>query len=610
MHRRRVSTTHIYAVVLACCAFTSFLICGSPRKNRSDGKPRTRGIPNRYRNRAYISDLDPFGSREDPFFSRTGQGESNDKFLHIDDVKVKAVLKDVWRSDSLPELEQTLLDLVDDKTRISVAKLEIFLCAHDKYTGRVDTYQSSRCLALCEKNESFAKQYANTTCKYFNSRKFWENKFPGKAYVWTADLHSGPFSCDRSVMEEAGAATHAEIQYSKCAYTGVCADRLRVFRNENMTGYSLGDEPEKLRRDFFEAYKHDPEFARVDAFLCTHPTANCELFMPFNKSIIVDAAARIEFGRYDDNIPWRRERMTDRSFEQWRHWVRNLKRIASRPNNVIMANNLYDVAYIEHMTDIKAKYMPAWCGDAGVKYDVPAPHSSILIGPYRLADSIDKLGWEHPVLSGLSRVNTNVLSPFEFHRVTDLYPSYSFRDLASHRAIVFLPYQVSIMSFFEYYRIGVPLFVPSQKLLLRWDEEYDVLSERIYGHVSADDVRADDDVGAGGLEGDKDLETARLPDPNVKANLKYWIHLCDFYVFPHVQYFDSWEDLVDKLRTVDMQSVSKAMLEYSEEQRFEIVEKWKQVVRRIVPTSRRGGTSVVPTDYDGAMQKLYDLHAL
>jgi len=516
---------------------------------------------------------------------------------------VRAALKDIWRSHSLSELKD--FPHPNDGISDTMSNLERFLCTQERYTAHVDTFQSARCLSVCEKDETFAREYVNTTCKYYHLQAQWRKKFPGRAYVWTADLHSGPFSCDESLMREAGAETHAEIQYSKCTYSNVCADRLRVFRNDNMTGYGLGDDPEKLRRDFFEAYKHDPEFARVDAFLCTHPTANCELFMPFNKSIIINAAARIEFGRYDDNIPWRRDHLTSRSYEQWRQWVQNLQRIEARPENFIMANNLYDVAYIKHMTGINAKYMPAWCGSSGVKY---APsRQSILIGPYRLADSIAKLGWEHPILRDLSETNAGLREPLEFLRITDLYPSYSFSDLASHRAIVFLPYQVSIMSFFEYYRMGIPLFVPSKELLLEWDDKYDVVNERIYGHLRRDDGHIRREDGGGTLSKGAEVhdDRGRLPDPNIKANFKHWIHLCDFYVFPHVQYFDSWEDLVGKLQNADMQGISKAMLRYSDDQRPNLVAEWRKVLRRAVSPGEEGAR-VVPSDFDEAIEKMCD----
>lgn len=65
---------------------------------------------------------------------------------------------------------------------------------------------------------------------------------------------------------------------------------LQVLTREN--GIDLGSCPNKLRRDFFEAYKSDEEMARVDAFLCNHACGMCELFMPFNKSLIVIASTR------------------------------------------------------------------------------------------------------------------------------------------------------------------------------------------------------------------------------------------------------------------------------------------------------------------------------
>jgi hypothetical protein len=40
----------------------------------------------------------------------------------------------------------------------------------------------------------------------------------------------------------------------------------------------------------------------------------------------------------------------------------------------------------------------------------------------------------------------------------------------------------------------------------------------------------------------------------------------DFYTFPHVILFDSWEDLVVKLQTIDLRAVSAAMHEYNARQ--------------------------------------------
>lgn len=90
-------------------------------------------------------------------------------------------------------------------------------------------------------------------------------------------------------------------------------------------GLDLAPCPNKLRRDFFDAYKNDPEmktvgarlaseggrgtqeplatitkaqaersslYRQVDAFLCNHACSLCEVFMSFNKSLIVIASTR------------------------------------------------------------------------------------------------------------------------------------------------------------------------------------------------------------------------------------------------------------------------------------------------------------------------------
>ena len=66
----------------------------------------------------------------------------------------------------------------------------------------------------------------------------------------------------------------------------------------------------------------------VDAFVCTHASSLCELFMPFRRPLIVIASTRYEIGRHD--------------IASWERWNGNLVRIASSPFNTVAANNRYD----------------------------------------------------------------------------------------------------------------------------------------------------------------------------------------------------------------------------------------------------------------------------
>ena len=128
-----------------------------------------------------------------------------------------------------------------------------------------------------------------------------------------------------------------------CHLKKTCARDLRVLNRHN--GISGGKCPNQLRRDFFTSYVNDPQMKQVDAFLCHHAAGLCEVFMAFNKSLVVVASTRYEIGRYDA--------------ERWKLWNNNLRAIAAHPRNIVAANNLYDAEYIKYFTGIKVN------GDGG-----------------------------------------------------------------------------------------------------------------------------------------------------------------------------------------------------------------------------------------------------
>jgi hypothetical protein len=152
--------------------------------------------------------------------------------------------------------------------------------------------------------------------------------------------------------------------------------------------------------------------------------------------------------------------------------------------------------------------------------------SQVLIAPARGVSPVISAQLD-AALSNYYSNNMTSTSPriekprLQFAHIRSLYPRFQYTDIASHAAIVILPYQVhpalpslptfslyfffiyfssspfstlsflflshgihlqvSFMSLFEFYRMGVPLFVPSPLLLTEWHMRYDrscVLSER------------------------------------------------------------------------------------------------------------------------------------
>ena len=113
-------------------------------------------------------------------------------------------------------------------------------------------------------------------------------------------------------------------------------------------------------------------------------------------------------------------------------------------------------------------------------------------------------------------------------------PQYS--DLASHPAIALLPYQVSTMGLFEYYRMNIPIFAPSPGLLAEWQVKYKIMSELTWDLVFDKTKR-----GKGASKIPMASNAEYLHDPNnmhSKEAIEYWIKWSDFYEWPHITTYD------------------------------------------------------------------------
>jgi hypothetical protein len=315
-----------------------------------------------------------------------------------------------------------------------------------------------------------------------------------------------------------------------------------------------------IRRRFYHYYRNQFEMNMVDAFVCFHPTSMCELYMPFNRSIIVIASTRYELGRFE---PY-----------QWKQWNDNLKAIAENPKNVIAANNLYDAEYIRYFTGLKVTLLPSFCGYTNVHYN--PTRKEFLLAPIH-ARHFEPI-FLKKLVRWLHRFGSNEIV---VARIKDLYKHYEYSDLASHRAIIHVPYQVSIMSLFEQYRMCIPLLFPSLELLTRWQYKYGVVNERTW-----DTVRFERKSNGSHIIG----VLNNMPDPNNDYNydaIRYWLNLSDFYRWPHITYYYSTEDLVKKLLTTNFQEISLRMKHYNTQLRYSLLKKWDKILKTIKQYSRK-----------------------
>lgn len=364
-----------------------------------------------------------------------------------------------------------------------------------------------------------------------------ELKRSSAVVVWSNDFHVSTIGNVKALLKREDVHFIDKSLSGHCDKMGTCAKDLRVLNPEN------GINPDEYtRKDFVEAYRDDPEMEAVDVVMCFHPSAMCELFVPLGKRLFVVATTRYEMGRH--------------GAEEWAEWNENLKRIAGDKKNLVAANNLYDARYIEYFTGIKPVVMPSWkpmkATWTGISDDIIVAEMHVLVDSYR-----------EEIWQNLQSVSSR------FVDLRQKYPTYKFAQLCQNTAVLHMPYQVSIMSLFEHYGMGIPVLVPSPTFLWELHWRYGVVSERTWDQVKTL-VRPSSSAILGLKKG--------VPDPNNDLDEEaflYWIKYADFYQWPHIVTFDSWDDLKVVLESTDWKGVSAQMKAYYHGALSQTKNEWK-----------------------------------
>jgi len=372
--------------------------------------------------------------------------------------------------------------------------------------------------------------------------------------IWSSDMHIGPIADLKAVWS--GLHVHGrrvevvdQSLSGHCHLTDTCARGLRVLNSSN--GETLGDDPTALIEAFHRAYAHDTVMQSVDAFVCSHPTSLCQVFLPFNKPIIIYATSRYEMGRH--------------SADRWKEWNRDIERIVEG-GGVVTANNHYDTAYIQHFTGIRGETIESLC-DTKVSY-LPTRPEMLLHMPQAVENAIAPM---------LQQAIARRHSPLVFRHIRRLYPSYNYTDLAAHPAMVIIPYQVSVMSAFEIYRMNIPIFTPSRSMLTEWHVHHKIVFQRSWSLTFGKPVRSSVIP--------RHSEAPNRYDPNddfTPEAIAQWLALADLYQWPHITYFDSLEELVEKLHKADLPGISHSMRMHNLQVVDGVAQQWQRVLSSVL----------------------------
>lgn len=375
--------------------------------------------------------------------------------------------------------------------------------------------------------------------------------------IWTTDFHVATIQDIRHLLEPLGVKFIDKSLTPRCKSFNSCAENLTVLSFQN--GIQLGED---LISQFYEAYKNDWEIGQVDAFVCYHPTSLCELYMPFNKSIIIVASTRYEHGRLEA--------------ERWQKWNMRLRQLSEHPKNIIAANNLYDAHYIEYFTGIPTRVLPSYCDYTNATYSGEDPRFLVSAGRGHRSPHF-QFFFENLKATCLER-NCSL----EMHHIRGIYPKFEYEDLAKHKAIVHVPYQVSVMSIFEQYRMNIPLFFPSLALLTQWHLKHFVLKEKSWeGMRSPNNPPCNSTIPPHPTQMD-------VPNPNdecSKSSIEHWLKFADFYNWPHIILYESFDDLISKMESTNYEEVSSKMASHNKEAKKDIVQRWKEVLKTVATYS-------------------------
>ncbi len=262
-----------------------------------------------------------------------------------------------------------------------------------------------------------------------------------------------------------------------------------------------------------------------DGFLATCPIAFSLLYEGLGTTVAVIAT------RYEYPFSFDRDR--------WAWLNKFIEKAIPHGELIVVANNRGDADYFTHYTGIHVPIIASLCRYTGATYTGRRPEAVL----FTKSSHLDRLATD--AVGSSSLVSRRALPAIV--RWNELY---------SYRAIVHIPYNISMMAVFEQYTACVPLFFPSKAFLFElWKlHPESVLSELSFGQVFGKRTAAPR------LHHNGEFDPNCVDDPDV---IKWWIERADYYEterMPHISYFDSWEELREQLKS-DLCETSSRMIE-------------------------------------------------
>ena len=242
----------------------------------------------------------------------------------------------------------------------------------------------------------------------------------------------------------------------------------------------------------------------------------------------------------------------------------------------------YDQEYQAHFTGLRGYRLFAYGGYYAKNVHYNPIRTEILVGPTSYLGRTETI-W----LKELNQFSKELFNSkkFTFIHVRDLYWNYDLQDLANHPAIVLFPYASMTYSLVDYYVANIPMFIPSIELFSKYKTVVD-RSIKFGSYCGTDNV----DIEA-------HLSTIHKYSPNSDSTipLQYWLKYSDYFQWPFVTVFRSWEDLLEKLNTLNLTLISENMRWFNGLREADLLENWCKVIKKLNKTQ-------MPSSYEESLK--------
>lgn len=362
-----------------------------------------------------------------------------------------------------------------------------------------------------------------------------------RALGHTVDSHNMSGHCWALGFETASRGTGKSPQ-AKIGYGSLNRDTWPVLFRDTKATKGNDDFLQQLN-DVKKWSDENSHLAEYDGFVVTYPPAFALLYGHFGKPIVA-------------HLPVRFDILFEQRPDARRRWTQWLTGALASGKLKLATNGAYDAAYFEYHTGVSVPHIPSLCDyidRLSPKYSPRGTNKLLAFG-------------SHAGCRAAHEVVPDVL-----HVRDVLGEQYLHEEIVRAKAVVWVPYENSAMSFHEQYWLGIPIFVPTPRFLLELYESKLAL-EQLTRH------------GMNGTGAEKLSVLCTLPDPYTREGLEAWMKFYDFYnavEFPHVMQFDSWVDLREQIAAVDQASLSEIsikMLEHNKIRKMVCAAKWRELL--------------------------------